>query len=133
MAEIKLQSQQRAAFAFACMQSALKHENSVQKELKAYIQALPAMIQINGFGQAIAFYKAHPESKRGGKAYQLIYSWLSEWLKKQNIYQKDLMVAICDGQMNEYQLATAETQALLVWLKKFARAYLAIDDSVKGD
>lgn len=133
MAEIKLQSQQRAAFAYACMQNALKLDNSVQKELKAYIQGLPAMIQMNGFGQAIAFYKSHPESKRGGKAYQLIYSWLSDWLKKQSIYSKDLMSAICDGQMSDYQLATAETQALLVWLKKFARAYLAIEDSSKGD
>ncbi|KKO48129.1 hypothetical protein VT06_13290 [Arsukibacterium sp. MJ3] len=103
-----------------------------QKELKAYVQSLPAMIQINGFGQAIAFYKAHPAAKKGGKAYQAIYSWISTWLNQQQIFSTDLMQAICNNDMAKYQQATAETQALLVWFKKFARAYLITDDANGG-
>jgi len=38
------------------------------------------------------------------------------------------MDAICQGSMQDYQLATAESQALLVWLKKFVRAYVVTDD-----
>jgi CRISPR-associated protein Cmr5 len=128
MAEMKLQSQLRAAFAFNCIKQALALDSDQQRELKSYIQALPAMIQMNGFGQAIAFYKAHPEGKRGGKAYQLIYSWISSWLKQQSIYSQDLMQAIVEQDMASYQLATAETLALLVWLKKFARAYLTAEE-----
>lgn len=126
MGDLKLQSQQRAAFAHQCIVEALKTDSSIQKEVKSYIQSLPAMIQMNGFGQAIAFYKSHPPSKRGGTAYQMLYTWLSNWLVQQNIYSNDLMTAICNESMQHYQLATAETQALLVWLKKFARAYLDI-------
>lgn len=132
MAESKLQSQLRAAFAFKCIKQAQALNSDQQKEVKSYLQALPAMIQMNGFGQAIAFYKAHPEGKRGGEAYQLIYGWLSSWLKQQAIYSQDLIQAICERDMASYQLATAETQALLVWLKKFARAYLQVDESTEG-
>jgi CRISPR-associated protein Cmr5 len=128
MSNTQLQSQKRANYAFECINHCLKWDNDTQKQLKAYVQSLPAMIQMNGFGQAIAFYKSHPESKKGGKAYQAIYNWLSAWLNQQGIYQHELMDAICQGSMQDYQLATAESQALLVWLKKFARAYVVTDD-----
>ncbi|MDP5134275.1 MAG: type III-B CRISPR module-associated protein Cmr5 [Paraglaciecola sp.] len=125
---MQLQSQHRAKFAMSCITGVQNWPIEEQKQLRAYLQSLPAMIQINGFGQAIAFYKSHPASKKGGKAYQAIYTWLSKWLNEQKIFSGDLMQAICTNDMAKYQLATAETQALLVWLKKFARAYL-LDDS----
>lgn len=127
MKTIQLQSQLRAKFALSRILEAQKLSTDEQKELRAYIQSLPAMIQINGFGQAIAFYKSHPVSKKGGIAYQAIYSWLGKWLNEQKIYSGDLLQSICEQDMAKYQLATAETQAILVWFKKFARAYLACE------
>ena len=120
----QIQSQRRAKYAFKCINEAQKLDNDTQKEIKTYVQKLPSMIQMNGFGQAIAFYRAHKLDGKGGMAYQTIYSWLSKWLIEESIYTEDLMTSICNNNMQKYQLATAETQALLVWMKKFARATL---------
>jgi CRISPR-associated protein Cmr5 len=128
MSNTQLQSQMRANYAYECINQCQQWDKDTQKQLKAYVQSLPAMIQMNGFGQAIAFYKSHPQNKKGGIAYQAIYKWLSAWLNQQGIYQQELMDAICQGSMQDYQLATAESQALLVWLKKFVRAYVVTDD-----
>ena len=129
MSEVKLQSQLRAAFAFQCIDKASKSMlQSELKELRSYIQKMPAMIQMNGFGQTVAFYKAHMGQQKGAIAYQMLYSWLSTWLKEQEIFKQDLMQAICEGSMHQYQLATAETQALLAWLVKFARAYIKSEE-----
>ncbi len=116
------------------------NQQEVEPErLKSYLHALPAMIQMNGFGQAYAFYLAGSvkEPARGA-----IAETLANWLKKQKIYELKstddvspgiaLMEAICDGSMRQYQLAAIETQALLVWLKKFADIYLTKDASDKS-
>lgn len=117
-------AQLRAKYALDKISSVKKREDSLQKQIHAYVHSLPAMIQMNGFGQAIAFYKAKGQAANVGQAYQLIYQWLSEWLINQQIYDQELMEAVCSNSMQDYQLAAAETQAILVWLKKFTQAYL---------
>jgi len=119
----QLQSQARAKYAYECISFVLANKGLDQKSIRSYVQSLPAMIQTNGFGQALAFYLAN---KKSSGEYKKIYEWVQEWLRLQNIYPGDklLMACIAEGSMHQYQLATAETQALLVWLKKFARAEL---------
>ena len=117
--------QQRAAFALERVQNAASTlTDKQQKEYKSYAAALPAMIHINGLGQAAAFYKSK------GDTHKLIYELLSDWLTKQNqpyARQTDLIAAITSQDMHTYRLAQAEAQALMDWVKKFAKAYMAED------
>ena len=119
-------AQKRAAFALTKIRPKGKDDKALQKQLRSYIHSLPAMIQMNGYGQAIAFYKAKSKARSGEQAYKLIYDWLQEWLIGQEINEpgQELIDSITTQSMLQYQLATVETQAILVWMKKFAQAYL---------
>lgn len=129
--------QQRAAFALAAVEAvnngikAISEGNNRDKikasEYKSYASNFPAMIQMNGLGQAAAFFRSKgtgTDSK--ARAYQALYNTLSEWLSKPNQpYQgKDLLDGITQSNMQTYMLAQAEALALLDWVKKFAKAYM---------
>ena len=133
-------SQQRAAYALSSINDMKEVLNSEQqKAFKSYVQALPAMIQMNGLGQAIAFYRSHftatDKSKKGAVAYAKLYDILAQWLcgdKALAIYSKgDLLEHIVNHDMHQYRLAQSELQSLLVWLKKMSVAL--IDDSNEGE
>ncbi|WP_071058843.1 type III-B CRISPR module-associated protein Cmr5 [Pelistega sp. MC2] len=113
--------QKRAAFA-------LKKLNTYQftaeekKEWLSRANEIPAMIQMNGIGQTLAFY-----IQKGG-THKKVYELLSEWLcnNDHGVYPKDghdLMYHLVTGTRHQYQVAQAETQALLKWVKKFSRAF----------
>jgi len=115
--------QQRAKFALEQVQSAANATDpKVNKaEYKSYASALPAMIHMNGLGQAAAFYKAQ------GGTHEMLYQLLSEWLIKSNqpyAGESDLITAITNNDMHSYRLAQAGAQALMDWVKKFAKAYM---------
>ncbi len=96
-----------------------------RKEFNSYAQALPAMIHTNGLGQAMAFYR----SKKGN--HEHIYQLLSGWLCRDNqpyAGQIDLLTAITLGDMHHYRMAQVEAQALLGWLKRFTKAFMAVED-----
>lgn len=118
--------QQRAKFALKRVQSAANNPKVNKVEYKSYASALPAMIHMNGLGQATAFYKS-----KGG-THKQIYDLLSEWLTDKKYNQPyagkdDLIQAIVDHDMHHYRLAQAEAQALMDWVKKFAKAYMTED------
>ena len=76
-------------------------------EFRSYIQSLPAMIQTSGLG------KQWHIVYQGDATYSTIYSWLDEWTSKQEIYSSQKITnGIMHGDMYQYQLATAELQAL---------------------
>ncbi len=118
--------QQRAAHALQCVKAyADTHTDKKEhSEYKSYAAALPAMIHMNGLGQAAAFFKS-----KGG-THQALYTLLSDWLcakdKPFSTYD-DLLVGITHADMQTYRLAQAEAQALMDWVKKFAKAYLRKD------
>lgn len=116
--------QQRAKYALKRVQDAA-HDSKVDKaEYKSYASALPAMIHMNGLGQAAAFYKSK------GETHEMIYDLLSGWLTQANqpySNNKDLIAAIAENDMHRYRLAQAEAQALMDWVKKFAKAYMTED------
>ena len=122
--------QQRAGFALTQVQGAASHFNSKQQtEYKSYASALPAMIHINGLGQAAAFYKSKGKGEED-KPHEMLYQLLSDWLTKPNqpyAGANDLIQAITVQDMHQYRLAQAEAQALMDWVKKFAKAYMAGD------
>lgn len=113
--------QQRAKFALTEVQKAAFNTRIDNKEYKSYASSLPAMIHINGLGQAAAFFKS-----KGG-THKDLYNLLSDWLTKSEqpyANSRDLMDGIVNNDMHHYRLAQAEAQALMDWVKKFAKAYM---------
>lgn len=120
--------QQRAAFALTKVKSALTDTNLSAKEFKSQAESFPAMIRMNGLGQAAAFYlsKREKEKGKGINAYERLYLLLSEWLTQQDqpyYDHKDLLEGITKGDLHAYRLAQAEALLLLDWVKKFAKAF----------
>lgn len=117
--------QRRAKYALEQVSAHALDSHVDRKEYKAYAAGLPAMIHINGLGQAAAFYRA-----KGGNHGRL-YVLLSEWLTGagQPFHgQPDLLEAICANDMASYRLAQAEAQALMAWVVKLARALMPTGD-----
>jgi len=122
--------QQRAAFAMKKVKAALdeakvdpKRAGFSEKEFKSQAESFPAMIRMNGLGQAAAFYLS-----KGG-AHSKLYILLSDWLKepRQPYAGQDLLAGIVENDLHAYRLAQAEALLLLDWVKKFAKAF-AEDD-----
>lgn len=121
----QLISQQRAAFALRHMEHALRHAPDKQRQIRTVANSIPAQIQRTGLGQTLAFALSKKE-KNDGHGWSCLYELLQEWLcKEQQIYRGEtLMASLCQGDMKQYQQAQAEALALLVWVRKFARAML---------
>lgn len=124
--------QKRAKYALEQVNKAID-EGVNQKEFKAYAANLPAMIHINGLGQAAAFFKSK------GDTHETLYTILSNWLCGEVDYAStqpysdcdDLLKGITTQDMHQYRVAQAEAQALMDWVKKFAKAFM--DGEEKGD
>lgn len=95
------------------------NSNSNKEEFERYCIGFPSMIHQNGLGAAAAFYY----SKEG--THRQVYDILSGWLKQndQPYSGKNLLDGITQGSMEQYRLAQAEAQALMYWVKTFAKAY----------
>lgn len=128
--------QQRAKYALERVRLAISNKLD-HKEYKSYAANLPAMIHMNGLGQAAAFFKS-----KGAKspAHQALYDLLSDWLCGKCDYAPNQPYRGCetvlDGivgkDMHDYRLAQAEAQALMDWVKKFAKAFMTDGDDKRG-
>lgn len=121
--------QQRAAFALEKVTAVVRDSTQeVQKRFKAYSNSLPAMVQMNGIGQALAFaFQKSNGDKDENKGWRLLYDLVSAWLLQRNIWEKSqggLLQTLAQGNQEQYQLAQAELQALLSWVKDFSRALI---------
>lgn len=100
-----------------------------QKELLSYVRGLPAMIQTNGLGQAMAFYYSNTGTHH--HVYDVVADWLMQSGKpyEQAAERCSHMFLECvvSSDQATYQLAQAEAQALLSWVVKFTQAF------AKGD
>jgi len=128
--------QERARYAWECIQR-VKEERDIDLEgrYKSYARRASAHIQINGLGNALAFYKSKFEAdlkKKGGsdlsaekKAYMLLYKHIDGW-KKEIRGNKDLLEWILDEKTSSLEVfrATKEVIALLNWIRRFAEAEL---------
>ena len=122
--------QERAKFALERVQRLEKVLNAEgQKEFISYASGLPAMIHMNGLGQAMAFYKSKAKAKNKDiEAYKALYQLVSDWLCQsgQPYQDKDnVLEGITQCDQAHYQLAQAEALVLMSWVKKFAKAFLA--------
>lgn len=134
--------QQRAAYALKSIANDakdIKHEDPKRRinaeEYRSHAAALPAMIHINGLGQAAAFYRSKGGSHE--RLYRLLSAWLCAKAKtgdktldalsgRGGVYPEhaDLLEAITSEDMHRYRLAQAESQALMDWVVKFAKAHM---------
>ena len=116
--------QKRAKYALEKVQQAIT-EGVNQAEYKSYASSLPAMIHMNGLGQAAAFYKS--KGDRHGMLYELLSNWLCGVGRPYGgsaFKAEGLVKVITESDMKTYKLAQAEAQALMDWVKKFAKAYM---------
>ncbi len=128
--------QKRAKYALEQVQKAINNGIN-QKEYKAYAANLPAMIHTNGLGQATAFFKSKGNKTNDAyNAYNAIYQLLSDWLCGNVDYASTQPYKDCDNllegittrDMHQYRVAQAEAQALMDWVKKFAKAFMDSDE-----
>jgi CRISPR-associated protein Cmr5 len=123
--------QHRARYALEWVEAAQFCHRLDLEAFKARAAELPAMIQMNGLGQAAAFYRM-----KGDKhAHRTLYDILSGWLcRKENEYTPEagiydqydgLIAGITTADQNAYRLAQAEALALMDWVKRFAKAFIA--------
>lgn len=120
--------QRRAQYALEKIEPMQQRNEKRQKELRALLHSLPALIHMNGLGQTLAFCCMKDKGSRNS-AHWDAYSMIGDWLHQQGILgEQDALHAIAACDIQHYMAATAEAQAMLQWLKKFATAYLEGDD-----
>lgn len=123
-------AQRRAAHALKCVEAYVgkSYGNYVN-----YVESLPTTILMNGLGQAAATLLSKAEGDLT-KPHGLLYENLRDWLcgdGNADVFkgERKLMKAITTKDQNDYLHAQAEALAWLVWLKKFANAYLKKGDN----
>ncbi|WP_020559175.1 type III-B CRISPR module-associated protein Cmr5 [Thiofilum flexile] len=134
--------QQRAKYALEKVKSAAFDNPRIgHKEFKSYASNLPAMIHMNGLGQAAAFFKSKGNSSpEHAELYMILSNWLcnrhdNEQTMPQQPYSNypDLLEGITQADMHTYRLAQAEAQALMDWVKKFAKAFMTEGNVGEGE
>jgi CRISPR-associated protein Cmr5 len=117
--------QGRADFAYQCAKKG--SEISKPKEYKSYVKKIPMMIKTNGLGATLAFAMS---KKKGGNAWELIYTQLSDWLQTEgNKYLLDnktgeLSQIVIQLDSGQYRAVTNEVLAFFNWLRRFAEGLI---------
>lgn len=90
------------------------------KAYKAVASSFPAMIRMNGLGQALAFLRS-----RKADEYQKVYAHVSQWLcAPGNVLAEsgDALGELVKRDAATYRQAEAEAVAFMVWIKRYAEA-----------
>ena len=119
--------QRRAAHALKQIEK-VKGRNDAG-DYKSYSESLPATIVMNGLGQACATLLAQARGESSDKdAHRRLYDHLEDWLCGSEArigVSKPLIEALVQSDQSTYCHAQVEALAYLVWLKKFAQAFLS--------
>lgn len=97
---------------------------SIQKEYGSLARGLPALIQTNGLGQALAFLSAKGKNDPA-KHQSVIYKHLSDWVCSRMPQEKkpgNLLEWVITQDSGMYRRATREALAYSLWLRRFAEA-----------
>jgi CRISPR-associated protein Cmr5 len=111
----------------------IKDQKELEKKYRSLARGLNAMIQINGLGQTLGFFKAKSKEKKAEHFYLLKH--LSQWMRghfsASNIsamgdsYDGFLSwILDKDTSSSDYRRATTECLAFGNWLRRFAEAEL---------
>lgn len=122
---LQTMDQQRACYALDEIEKLTQKKPDFQTEIRRHANGLPALIHMNGLGQALAFYRMKGLDSSHGKIYQIVGNWLcGETAGRVFVMQSDALKAITTADMFAYMAAQNEALALLEWLKKFSLALL---------
>jgi CRISPR-associated protein Cmr5 len=113
--------QERARYAWDCINEVKELKEAVEEKYSSYVKRAPALIQTNGLGSTLAFYKS-----KGENAYELLYKHIDGWFKKKCHTNQDIIEWIISENTSSLDIfiVTRETLALLNWMKRFAEATL---------
>ncbi|TQE88533.1 type III-B CRISPR module-associated protein Cmr5 [Ureibacillus terrenus] len=118
----------RASFAFSEVKKFVETHREHAKDYRSYVKKMPAMIQVNGLGQTLAFYY----SKKNKKAYYEIYQTITSWLKKEfpQFFTKEqtLVEVVINLDSSDYRMFTIEVMALLNWMRKFVDGMVEVKE-----
>jgi CRISPR-associated protein Cmr5 len=121
--------QERASFALARGAGLFDRAGVDASELRTAVRAFPALVHMNGLGQAAAFYKG------GKRAQPFVYELFSDWLCANGqplAGHTDLVAAIAACEMQVYMAAQAEALELAEWVKRLVDAHDWSMDSGRG-
>ena len=123
---IRSMEQDRAEFALSQIEDAAKHSGELPQEIRRHLNSLPALIRMNGLGQALAFFRMKGKNCSHWHIYNMVGTWLCTANSKGRIFTEhsDVLTAITRSDVQHYMAAQNEALALLEWLKKFAVALL---------
>ncbi len=108
-------------------------DDKLKSRYSSLARKVPAMIQTNGLGQALAFLRAKAGSpkdrdseKPERKSHRLVYEHISAWVMKQLNQDEtgSLLEWVIQNDSPTYRRATNEAMAFLNWLKRWAEAIL---------
>ena len=128
-APLRSMDQERAEFALKKIQAIFGGTDQSHKaEVRRYLNNLPALIRMNGLGQALAFFRMKGEGTAHDAIYRMVGTWLCDASSKGRIFSEDadVLTSITQSDMAHYMAAQNEALALLQWLKKFAVALLPL-------
>jgi len=105
---------------------------SLEKRYSSYIKKTPTLIQTNGLGNTLAFYKSkfgterEEELSADKRAYKLIYDHINGWFKKRFRKSENIVEWIISEKTSSIEVfqVTKEIIALLNWMKRFSEAEL---------
>lgn len=122
--------QQRAANALEQIRALQGRGSAVEGKFRSYVKGLPAEILTEGLGQALATHLAAAGGANGPDAHGALYRAVSDWLCRNDAYapypgQTNVIEGITQHDAVTYRQAQMEAMSYLVWLKKFAVAFLA--------
>ena len=114
--------QSRAKFAWECVQEIKKlNDEKIEKNYNSYVKRSLALIQTNGLGNTLAFYRSKKE-----QAYSKLNEHINNWFNNQIISSQDILKWIISEKTDSIEIfyATKEILALLSWVKRFAESEL---------
>jgi CRISPR-associated protein Cmr5 len=95
---------------------------NLQQKYGSWARRLPALSQVNGLGQALAFLNAKGQN-RSDKHQTVLYRHLSNWVCRQmGAEDSDLLRWVMRENSGQYRRATTEALTYALWLRRFAEA-----------
>jgi len=119
----RILEQQRAAFAWQCVQAVQRTDFA--SEYSQLAREAASLVQMHGLGQTLAFLASKAKDQQN--EHRQLARDLSRWVSQQLLGtpRDDLREWIVrQASVAEYRRATLEALAFLAWLKRFAEAEL---------
>lgn len=116
--------QGRAKYAFDKVRSVSENgPDNLKKTYKSAAKKLPVLIKTNGLGQTLAFMKSKGGKKGAKNGHDELYDQIGNWLQTRDAEKLDpqgeLVEQVIQLESPAYRQVTAETLALLNWIRRF--------------